>query len=75
MWNKQKRKNGGSFGKGGSNMLFGVKSQGTITVQTGRPKNTLGYNGHPNQNYVINYSVNSINQHRLQSLVLRVLGR
>lgn len=55
--------------------LLGVRTQGTITVQTGKKRNTVGYSGNPREQYIINYNVNSIQRHAQVSFFRRLLGR
>lgn len=57
-----------------------VKGHGSnagITGMQGRPKQgSIGYNGNnPRQPYIINYSRNSVNVHKGQSVLRKLFGR
>lgn len=55
--------------------VLGVKTSGTITMQQGKKRNTLGYMGNAREQYVINYNVNSVQRHAQVSFFRRLLGR
>lgn len=55
--------------------MFNIRTNGTITMQKGKPRNTLGYSGNKREQYILNYSVNSQQQHATLSVIRRLLGR
>lgn len=55
--------------------LFNVRTNGTITVQKGKPRNTIGYSGNAWEQYKIDYSVNSQKKDMTLHIFRRLLGR
>lgn len=55
----------------------GLGSKTGITQTAGRPKgSSIGYNPYnPKAPYIINYSRNSVNVHKGQSILRRMFGR
>jgi hypothetical protein len=65
--------------EGGANKMTvkGLGSNAGITKAVGRPKSSsIGYHGNnPKGDYIINYNRNSVNIHKGQKIINKLLGR